>query len=256
MPEFTRQKKFSEKFVRIRVDERDLARLARTIQEATREYDGTIEIEVTSPDEAETIRTTDPEFLESVDMPREVGSVSIGYRNYKAPLSCKVKLSTQEEGTANLEVDGTDVHRVAGLYDDLKRQLTSLHVFGESVAKRLDSLPMHFGISAFPALAIYSLFDLALMLFSFWFPTFKGSPLNTFIARIGWLCVGAGFMMGGFPIKRLLKDALPAVEFAGKISDRKRVRRSLIYWVFSAILIPIIVRVLWNLIADLLARVR
>lgn len=197
---------------------------------------------MTSPDDAETIRTNDPEFMESVDMPREVGSVSIGYRKYNAPLSCKVELSTRKEGAAYMTVDGTDVHRVTGLFDDLKRQLASLHVFGESVAKRMDCLPVHLGISVLAALAIYSLFDLVLIILSLWFPTFKGSTVYLIIAAIGWLCALIGLWWAGFPIMRMLKDALPTVEFAGKLSDRKRVRRSQIYWAFSAVLIPIVVR--------------
>src|SRR5688572_9440955 len=104
MAEFTRQRSLTENFLRVRVDETDLVRLARTIAAATQDLGGSVEIEVTTGDGGEAIRTADPAFFETVYMPREIASVSIRYNHYKAPLACRIELSTGDRSMARISV--------------------------------------------------------------------------------------------------------------------------------------------------------
>jgi hypothetical protein len=251
--DFTRTKALRESFIRIRLDEADLARLARTVRESTQEYGGDIAIEVSSADGAESFRSADPAFLESGDMPRELRSVSISYRRYDAPLACRFDFSP--ERGAQLSVDGADVHRVTGLFDDLRRQLSQRYVVGRSLVRQLDKWWIAPPLSLLAATAVYSVFDLAIDLAVLRWPSFRGSGLHTAMTTIGWTAVVVAYVAGPFPLVDVLRHGLPAGEFGGKLSDRHSIRRSVILWTFSAILMPIFVRTLFGLVADASARV-
>lgn len=252
MSEFRRHKALGRSFHRIGVDEADLARFARTIREATRDYGGEVEIVVTSADGAETFRPNDPEFLESKDMPAHVRSAAILYREYKAPLECRLQFSTRGDGSAELTVDGTDVHRVTGLFDDLSRQIDGRRLVGRWLTARIDRLWLEMALGLLVAVAIYSAFDIGLDLADVRWPHFKGSGLRSGIASIGWLCVLVGWFAGGAGLRRLLAQSFPVVEFRGDLADAQGVRRSVIFWVFSAIFMPILVRSMSGLVVDLM----
>lgn len=254
MTDFTRQKTLNQKFIRVRLDESDFTRLARTIHEATREYPGEIEILVNSADGAETFETSDPQFFESTDMPRELKSVSIRYRKYNAPLACHLEAYLGDNSGVTLSVDGQDVHRVSGLFDDIKRQLEARRVFGRRLLKTTNTVWFALLLSLATALGIYSVFDLGLNIAYLSWPQFKVSAVRNVIVFGAWVLVGLGFITGSYPLLRLIHQSFPGVEFAGRLSDGNRRRRSIIYWVFSAILVPILVRVLFGLIADLATR--
>ncbi len=88
MTSFKRGKSLSGYFQNIRVDENTLIHIGRILNDLVNRYGSPIDIEVTSADREDTIKTSDVAFFSSENMLTHISSISIRYHNYKSPISC------------------------------------------------------------------------------------------------------------------------------------------------------------------------
>jgi hypothetical protein len=230
--------------------------MARAIQAATREHGGEVLIKVVSADGAETFTSEDPGFLESPDMPRTVAMITLSCGRYDSPFTCRLDFRVRKDPEATLSVDGTDINRVAGLFDELCRYIEQRYAFGRWLAEHIDDFWIVFVLGTLMASAVYNLFDIPLDFAMARVPSFRDSTLRAVISTIGWAAVAIGALSGGFWLKRLLGDSFPVIELAGKLSDGRSVRRATIVWVFSAILFPLVLRSFLGFVGDMIRQGR
>lgn len=258
MVDFTRYKTLKQDFVRVSIDETDLARFARTIRDAVKDYEdegaeGEMDIEVATADQEEVFRTDCPDFFESENMPATIRSVSVSYHQYEPSIACSISFSAGPEGSASLSAKGTDA-RVTGLFYDLVKRVRAKQVFGQRLTQVLDKSWFALLLGMLVAFAVYSAFDVLLSLLVAYSPEFKGSSTYSIIVSIGWGAVLLGLLMGGDPLVRLLKQCFPPVEFTGRLSDPQMIRRSRIVRTATTILIPIVLNVFSGMLIELITR--
>ena len=258
MVDFTRHKTLKLDFVRVSVDETDLARFAGTIRDAVKDYEdegaeGEMDIEIATADQEEEFRTGCPEFFESNNMPAAIRSVSISYSQYEPHIDCELSFSSGSGGSASLSARGTDA-RVTGLFYDLAKQVKAKQVFGQRLTRVLDKPWFTVLLAMLVAFAVYSAFDVLLSFLAAYSPEFKESSTYSTIISIGWGAVLLCLLMGGYPIIRLLKQCFPPVEFSGRLSDPQMIRRSRIVWTTTTILLPIVLNLLSDLLIELITR--
>ena len=241
MVDFTRRKSLESEFAGIRITENDLASIARAVQKVSSDYDGAPNIRIITADREEAYKTESPEFFESGQMPTQIDSVSINYTHYQNPIECSISFSAGPDGFAKLSVEGTDP-KVADLFHDLNREIGSKAVFSTKLVKFLDSIWAHIILNPLVALAVYSLFDATLDFASARYPAFEGSTGHYAIGLAGWIAVFAALVLGGFPIVRNFKRCFPKLEFSGRLSDRYTRKRTVLVWIFSGIVLPILLR--------------
>ena len=253
MIEFVRQKRFQREFTRVRLDERDLASLAKKIAAATEDGKGKLTIAVETADGNDSYESQDPAFLTSDDMPTEIKGVAISYKHY-APITCE--LSNQGlfrfgnvSGSMELSVAGTG-QGVEQLFRDLERDLAARQVFGQWLvqAKRM-SWPLILG-GVLVGIAAYSVFDVGLSWWSAFHPGFQDSQSHKVIQIIGLLVVGGSFVASSFWFDRSIERHLPPVEFAGRLAGRKTQGRKIFLRVVTLVLVPIIVNIFSDLLLD------
>jgi hypothetical protein len=254
MVEFTRQKSLNQTYKRLVLNENDLVRIATIVHTLVEKYEYEMEIKIISGDGQETIRTSDPNFFTSSHMFPQIRSVSIVYHHYDAPVSCRVDISSNVDGKASVSVDGIDRETVSGIFHELEREFKLRQSLGAKFYEHLNSgftsLLISVVASALTAVAIYSVFDLLINFITSRSIDFNGSQLKEILQTVGWISVFGGAVAGGIYIIDLLKQALPGVEFSGRLSDTNAVNKSKIIWVFSIILLPIVINVLSNLITS------
>lgn len=153
-------------------------------------------------------------------------------------------------------MDGSERETVSGIFHELDRELKLRQAFGTKFSEWLDSIFPSFLISwlasGLTALAIYSIFDLVLNVIASKVDGFSGSQVQKVMQTIGWVCVLAGAVIGSISIIDLLKQALPGVEFSGRLADTNTMKKNKIIWVFSAVLLPIVMNVFSNLITSVI----
>lgn len=120
---FSRRKTVRREFWQVRLSEHDLYQLATEVQKLAGRFGGEIDIEVVSADGEDTIRTSSPAFMRGPDLPRAVRSVAISYRQYPAPLSCRLELPRYTGGPAMLEIEGNDPTAISGMFREFERTL-------------------------------------------------------------------------------------------------------------------------------------
>lgn len=253
MVEFRKTKRLSRSFGRIRIDESALARLSTRIRDLTSGHGGSLNIEIVSADNQDTIRTSDPEFFLTDNMPRKIRSVSISYLNYQGALSCELELRADPIEPAKLRMDGTDPAAVSGAYHELERELSERQVTGGALLAKLDTFAAFLFLGILAAACIYSAFDIALYIADLWIQGFKASTVRRGIVVVGGIFTFIAFF-GGFRLVELLKETFPLVEFAGRLSDPSTNRRSRLVWVAVSILLPILLNVLSGMLTGLFRR--
>lgn len=249
--EFVQKKSLARVFARIGIDENDLARLASLLAENPVLSRENLTITVRSADGEDVFSTNDPEFFFDQSFPRVLSEVAISSQRYDAPVSCKIELASGERGQARLTVDGNDATAVSGLFHELSRELEARQLTGGWWVKQLDSFPFYLLIALALSSAVYSVFDLALDFGSSLAPAFADSTAHRVIAGIGWICVSGVFALSGFSGVRFFKRVFPVVQFRGRIEDEGQRLRGRLFWVISAILVPILVNVLSGAFADI-----
>lgn len=255
---YTHHKSLTRYFWRLVLDENALARIATIIAAAVQKSGNTIEIEIVSANEQDTIRTSDPQFFTSAHMPLLIHSVSMEYHRYNTPVSLSLRLVTYPNSQAKLSVDGTDRNIVLGVFSEIEKELDFRKVLGGKVIQGISELN---SFSAFlmyllgswaTAASIYSIFDLPLRLASSQIPNFKGSPLNIVISTIGWICVFFA-MLFAIPFREIILRTFPVVEFSGRLGDPYTKARKRFFSVVLVILLPIILNVLAGLLTKLVS---
>jgi hypothetical protein len=249
--EFTRRKSLHREFRRLRIDENDLVRLGQIILAVAQRSKNTLDITVVSGDGEETLRSPNPDFFVSSDMPPQIRSVSIALRG-ESPVSCEVELSAFPRGRAEISADGLDREAVSGVYHELERELESRQAWGRRLVIAVDSFWFTVVTGLVIAAALYSIFDFVLNLASARVQNFYGSKMHLTFAGIGWGILILAMFVGTFPIVSRIKRALPIVEFSGRLSDPSLISRSRILWIITVILVPIVLNVLAALFFDLL----
>ena len=235
MTEFTRQRKLSQQYCRVALDENDLARLATLVQEHGQISGDQPNIQVRSGDGDDVFQTSDPSFFIDQHMPRDVGEVTIAYERYDAPVTCRIEASAGLQGRARLTVDGTDPDRVSGLFRDLNAELSARQLPGANLVKALDTLWVTSLLCWIVAAAVFSVFDVPLDIATSRVEGFGGSTAYEVIAAIGWVCVFIGATAGGFKLQGSLKRAFPAVQFSGRLTDQSAPQRTLLIWIVMAV---------------------
>jgi hypothetical protein len=249
MTEVIKHKTLHCEFGRLELNENDLYRLAKIVENIASTYDGKPDIVVTSSDEEETYRATSSDFILSEQFPPCIASVTISFSRYGMPVSCKVSLSARPRGISRIEVDGTNTNAVAAAYHELARELkTREKAFSNLVLasekNTLSKLITWAIYSSFVAASIYSIFDIPLNIALQVNPSFIHTKLYTAIGNIGWVCVAIGFMVGNFVLDNYLKKWFPPVEFSGRLSDQSSKSRRYLLILASFIVAPIIVNVI------------
>ena len=259
MTEVIRHKALNSEFGRLQINENDLFRVAKIVENLAIKYGGQPEIVIVSGDGEETLRTKSSEFFLSNQLPQDIRSILIGFSKYDAPISCKINLSAIPKRSASIDVDGTDTATVAAIFHELKRELkareTGMSKFTFLSEKYfVADLLLHIFYSILVAASIYSLFDVTLNIIYKYNSNFKNSTLCKSIIFIGWLCVVIGFFGGGLTLSNYLKKCFPPVEFAGRISDPSKYHRKYLLIFVSFILVPIVVNVVSALIMNAMKR--
>ena len=238
MTTFVREKTLTRDFRRVGIDENDLARLASLVA-TNPELADDLSISVRSGDGEDVFSTSQPEFFFDPSLPRMVSEVIVSSFKHDSPLSCKVELSCDR---ARVVVDGKDGEGVSGLFHELARELEARELAGGWWVSKFDSLLFFFLFSIVPAVAVYSVFDIAIALVAKADPSFPDSSTHTVTAGIGWICVLGTFFVAPSWVHGVLKRAFPVVEFRGRMRDLGADIRSRLKWIATAILFPIILR--------------
>ena len=241
--EFERTKVFEEQYNLIRVNEEDIARIAKIIEKHTKNGDNKINIVVKSSDGKDVYKSHDLRFFLCDEMPRYVGLISIIYSNYKDSLKCSLILDTRRSKPVELIVSGSD-SRVSALFLDLEEELVAKQVFGHKILDVADKFWFGFGLSLLLAAAIYFVFDTWLDFFVETLPGFERSSTHITIGGIGWTAIFVMATTGFIWIEHVIKKIFSPIQFSGKISDPSAKARKIRFWLFTAILLPLIIGIM------------
>jgi hypothetical protein len=238
-------------FTSVQLDERDLAYLAGIVQKLAVRSGGQIEIEVKSGDKQQSIKTTDPNFLESVDMPTEVSSVEMSYQSPDLTLPPQISV-TLEIGNSfgnRLSVSGTDETAVSGTYEEIARELDQRRAFG--VLPSTSLLNLGFLLIAY-VLCLAAEISLLTRLGRLW-PSIapwkhRGAipELTTPNTRLMiWIMVLIPLLVA-FLLMALMREAFPAARFAGRLSDTGATARFWLGVIALSIILPTALEVVYD----------
>ena len=255
MTEFVRKKKFQREFIRVCLDERDLASLARRISNAMEAEQGEITIVVETGDGQDSFESHDPAFFTSDDMPTDIQNVAISYRHHRPTITCELSnqhnpFSQEVGGSLMLSVNG-EGHGVEQLFRDIERDLAARQVFGGWLLLAKEKFWAMFLLSIFSAAVVYSVFDIAIDSWAQFHPEYLGSTGHEVMVSIGLAVMLVGLFGGPFWFSRAIKKHLPPIEFAGRLASRKTLGRKTFSWVAILCLVPIFVNIFSELLLDI-----
>lgn len=259
MADFLKHKALSREFGRVTLNENDLYRISKIVEDLAAQYEASLDLEIVTGDGEESYKTSSPELLISQEMPPIIRSVRIRYNAYKSPVSCNVNFCSMPPTHAKIEVDGTETKIVAAVFHELERELKSRETTGSRLLFLLENswlmnLLAVFVYAAISAAAIYSFFDVPLDLILKHNKEFANTNTYKTIVSIGWFCVYFTPWVGAILFSNLLRKSFPPVEFSGKLSDPSLPTRKKMIVFVSFVLIPIIINVISTLLTESLTR--
>lgn len=230
-----------ERYWGVRYDENDLARLASILQEF-KEADESLEIKIAPFNADEEIRSRDPAFFASPDMPARLESVDY---TLLGSIFASVELRRHY---AELSVSGEDRKQVAAAFlvlsDEMKaRRVPNWRLLGALAGQAgwIGTILVVLLAVAVSSLTVYSMFNL---LFGY-IPLLRGMRSWAIPAALGLQAPFAPMLSFA-----MFYNAFPAVQFAGRLSDSGTRLRSRLASMLVLIVIPVVV----NLITQGLGR--
>ena len=235
-------------FPTVALDEKDLARLTEIISELPKHYGGHVDIQVTSADRQETVKTqTSYAFFLTPDMPRVICCVQVSYYNLSPLMSLQLYIGGRFSfsDAATLTAEGSDSTVVSGVFRELERELESHTVqsgwlLGQASTSGGFLLAIFVvivlgAISSLVCYALLSLLDgLQIVHVDFTPPSEKGPGLVGFLMFVS-------FLVGGIWLYSFLRECFPPAQFTGQLSDTGAYKRSWLIWIASGIILPIVV---------------
>jgi hypothetical protein len=247
MAEFTRSTSLKLEVFRSRWSEEDLARVA----ELLRSHTGAVQISVVTGDGEDHLRTEDPEFFRSSDLPPSIQSVEM---ETQGTVRCAIKIALPNADDdamagdpAKAELSSASRPAVTTLFRDLEKEFRARSLVGARLIKffhGLGGLVVVFIAVSTVLLGLYATVIGYLADHALWIE----KPRGTVIAIIGagtTLALAAPLTGRGL---RVISTSLPLVEFGGRLSRSNRFNRAALVWVFVFVLLPLIV----NLIAGII----
>lgn len=233
-------------FPTVTLDEKDLGRLTEIVSELPRHYGGHIDIEVTSADGQETVKTTTSHaFFLTSGMPRLICCINISYYNLAPLVSFHLTIGSQFSNAVNLSAEGADSAVVSGVFREVERELESHALHPELLYSQFSWPGFAFFFMSFMllgALSMISFFALLTFLrriglhhLDLQLPSSKGEGLGL----VGTLLI-LSFVVGAFALTGFLRNCFPSTEFTGQLSDPGTYNRSWLVWIGSFIILPII----------------
>ncbi|MDE0455550.1 MAG: hypothetical protein OXJ63_09620 [Gammaproteobacteria bacterium] len=247
---FERIKSLKATFVRIGLNQNDLATLAQKIDEVGADRQGKLNIKIKSADEEDTYQTDDPGFFCSRKMPARIGSIKISYRHYKESIECSLSFGDSWRKDIELSVEGTD-SQVTELFHDLKKEIENKRIWGKFLFLAAEKLQYLLIGAVLVAAGTYSIFDIVLDSWAALHPDFRGSTAHLVIGSICWAIVLVGTMTSPIWIEQAVKKSLPPIEFSGNLSGNLPKGRKLFVALAMFVFIPILVNVFSEWILDL-----
>jgi hypothetical protein len=238
----SRRRTFTEDFYGLVFDESQLKGLAVTVKRLTTGLAGAsvglsimdtpILISIDSQD-GETFEIRDRlELLANAELPRAIGKVTI----YSRVLEASTRLSLSPS-YATLNVDGKNGVQTRALFIQMKEEIDR-HKYDYSwIAKWI-----RHGVSI-PIICLLPFLVLLLLIAPPW--TWEWAKVRVLALLVDILLLVS--LLIGFVFHTLLKEAFPSVRFEGHFLDSSRRVRSGLKWSLSAVVLPILLRVFYEL---------
>ena len=238
--DFERTNAFEGKYNGIQINEQDITRIANIITNYTANEGNKIDIRVESSDGKEVYTSYDPNFLLCEAMPREIRLVSIESVNDEESVKCSLIFDTRRNEPVKLSVTGSG-SGVHVLFSDIDKELVAKQIFGYKILDIADRSWFVVGLSLLLAAVVYFVFDTWLDFLVNTFPDFKDSTTHIIIRTIGWSATLLVFMNGVFVVENVIKKLISPIQFSGQISDPSTKARKIRFWLFTSILVPLII---------------
>lgn len=221
-----RYRKKTTSYPRVRVDENDLCRVAKLMQQVADKHGGSVSISIRSSDEEDTVEAASPDVFSRDDIPTQVKCVRIGYvaerqrtLGWQSPLQCTAWFAVPFRDDAFIEVEGIDPSTVASVFYELDRELRQRRA-GGGWLYIMDRNPLTWWSRVLGVLAV------AIVL-AYWCAAaivrLAGSNPQDEAARtplvLLWVFGALGYTVFLRWLFGALRRAYPQVEFGGCLSD-------------------------------------
>lgn len=239
MTELSRKTKLEKLFPRVKLDERQLFRLASICNETTTAPVPILRIYIVSADREQTVRGEDPTIFLDERLPRKISKVSILAGDFSDPVFAHISLEASRL-SPYLSVEGSDPKAVHALFHELTRELEAAQIGNERLINAFDLAIAAQLLLVIVALVMVCAFAAVNIL--------KNNPASSWQFWVLFIALaGASFVILVI-INRLVahasrfsSTAFPEVEFAGHLADPGSETRSRFSWTLAIIVIPIFV---------------
>ncbi|HUO04646.1 MAG TPA: hypothetical protein VMU16_05560 [Candidatus Binataceae bacterium] len=221
----------------IRLTDKDLNRLANIISSVPKQFGGTLEIQITSGNGEETVKSADSRYFSTINVIPNVRAVTFRYGDpYTAPVSVNLSIgsaSTWDWNGTELDVSGSDHAAVSSLFRDLDMELQAHEATMELFGAGLSTVAFMGGMSIVGVLGFLITVSIIRFLKYIFAPS-SGSSLETAMEILPWMATGPVCLL----TFKLLRVVFGPVQFSGALSDPYTVLRGWSFWIITAVLSP------------------
>jgi len=241
MTELRQQTKRVKWFPRVKLDERQLFRLASIVNETVTAPVPILRIYIVSADREQTLQGQDPTIFLDERLPRKISQVSICAGFSTDPASVYISLEASGLSSASyLSVEGIDPKAVHALFHELSRELEAAQIGND---RRVGALGWAVyalqGVITFPVVIVCTRAMVNIL---------RRNPAGSWqlwvvlaaLAGAELVIVVISYRLSANAIQ-FLSTAFPKVEFAGQVADPGSETRSSFNWTLAIIVFPIIV---------------